>query len=529
MRRFCCTTAVVVAFLLSGAVAQAGAKPNVIIIIADSLGWDGVSYNGGGINTPAIDGLVSRGVKLDRFYVSPLGSPTRASLMTGRHPIRLGVAYADFHPWDNLGVHPGEHFMSQSFKQAGYQTAFIGSWGLGHAQETYHPNQRGLDDFWGQLLLGSALNPPYHNLGGVDVQYNGNSTGAGGAYMPQWIGERASALIRDHKQDQPLFLMLSFPSSRKGNTPSAQSFADCPPQKKPCAAYTASIEAMDAAVDQLVQTLAAQGMSDNTMVLFMSDSGRGTGNEDSLDKTELRGARGQTLEGGIHVPAALVWPAELAANRRFGSIVTMMDVFPTLAAAAGIETGNDRKLDGVNLWPAISAGKRVQRREPVVLLSEAEQYGHFDLTAFDDEWKLVQNIQVDLVYINVQDSLYRSSEAVDENNDLASRYPDQVERLGDAIKAMRQQHPINGLRNTMVPPAGWRGPKDWAQYPIAVSLLQSVTAAGAPPPFARRPLDYQLGEKGRLIYDCEIKWWSLGFCIKGVEEDIAVYDFHNRD
>ena len=111
-------------------------KPNILVMVADDLGWADVGYHGGDIDTPSLDLLAEQGVQLNRFYTTPICSPTRAALMTGRDPIRLGVAYGVILPWDNIGVHPDEHFMPQSFQGAGYQTAMVGKWHLGHAQMT---------------------------------------------------------------------------------------------------------------------------------------------------------------------------------------------------------------------------------------------------------------------------------------------------------------------------------------------------------------------------------------------------------
>ena len=515
---------------------QAEVQPNVVIIMADDLGFADVGFNGGKIDTPAIDSLVAQGVELERFYVAPLGAPTRAGLLTGRDPIRLGVAYSELYAWDNLGVHPAEHMMSQSFKAAGYQTAVLGTWGLGHAQETFHPNQRGFDEFWGQLLSGTELNAPYHNIGGVDFQHNGQRLDVTG-YQPALLGDAAVRYLQGRDQAKPFFLLLPFNSGSEKDVAPAELMAKYqnrsanevsldPARQQARAAYAASVDAMDQAIAKVLATLKSEGLSDNTIILFMSDNGGVVGRDGSADNGELAGGRGETLEGGIHVPAALVWPDELKSGETFSDIVTMLDIFPTLAAAAGVEMKNQRSLDGLNLWTAISQNQRAAREELVMFASEASQYGHFDLTAFNDEWKLVQKVKQDLIYIEVENQLFRVSEGVDESQNLASQYPGVVDDFTKALNRWRAQQPITGLRNNMVPPPGWRGPIDWAEYPMALSMLQDKTAAGVPPPIARRPLDFQLGEKGRLIYDCRIKWWSLGFCITEVDEDIKVYSVH---
>ena len=146
--------------------ASAPDRPNVVILLADDLGWADVGFHGGQqIATPSIDRLAREGTELRRFYTTPICSPTRAALMTARDPIRLGVAYAVILPWSNAGIHPDEHFMPQSFLAAGYQTAIVGKWHLGHSQQTFHPNQRGFEHFYGHLHTEVGYFPPFSKLG----------------------------------------------------------------------------------------------------------------------------------------------------------------------------------------------------------------------------------------------------------------------------------------------------------------------------------------------------------------------------
>ena len=197
------------------------------------------------------------------------------------------------------------------------------------------------------------------------------------------------------------------------------------------------------------------------------------------------------------------WPAELPAGAKFESIASAMDVFPTLAGAAGVETDAPFDLDGRNLWPAIRGAQAVPRDEYLFFASETPIRGSFSLTAFDDEWKLVQEVQQGLLSADVTNYLFRIAEDPYEHHNLAAEHPDVVARMADAIHTWRMRYPVSGTRHELVPPPGWRAPKDWAGYPVPIADLQDEPAPGMPPDYALRPLDWQHGEAGRLIYDCE--------------------------
>ena len=199
--------------LLGAAIATgawAADRPNVVIFLADDLGWADVGFHGEEvIQTPSLDRLAREGVQLDRFYSTPICSPTRAALMTGRDPMRLGVAYGVIMPWMTNGIHPDERFMPEAFRAAGYQTAMTGKWHLGHAQETYHPNQRGFDHFYGHLHTEVGFFPPFANQGGRDFQRNGESIDDQG-YESFLLAEEASRWIRERDPKRPFFLYVPF-------------------------------------------------------------------------------------------------------------------------------------------------------------------------------------------------------------------------------------------------------------------------------------------------------------------------------
>jgi len=515
--------------------AETLAKPNVIVMVADDLGWADVGFHGGDIDTPSLDRIASEGVQLDRFYTTPICSPTRAALMTGRDPMRLGVAYGVIMPWDNIGVHPGEHFMPESFEAAGYQTAMVGKWHLGHAQQTFHPNERGFQHFYGHLQTEVGFFPPFSNQGGKDFQRNGESIDDQG-YETYLLADEVSRYIRQRNKNQPFFLYMPFIAphtpldapqalqdkykdintdlapARSGPTDLSRQLAtlQMTPSVRPM--YAAVVDGMDQAIGRVLDTLDEQGIADNTIVMFFSDNGGASYAPGGADNVPLRGGKGETFEGGIRVVSTMRWPAAIAAGSKMDSIMTAMDVFPTLAAAAGIKTKNTRKLDGKNMWSAISEGKKIARDELVFFASEIPIYGQFFLTAFDDEWKLVQELVQEQQTITVTNQLFNISKDPNEHINLAAQHPDKVSEMNDAIMHWRSLHPINGTRSQLVPPPGWRAPKNWASYPVPLEELQGGPSLGMVPSDMLSALDYLHGERGRLIYGCERKWWLGGFC-----------------
>ena len=514
------------------------AQPNILVMVADDLGWADVGYHGGDIDTPSLDLLAEQGVQLNRFYTTPICSPTRAALMTGRDPIRLGVAYGVILPWDNIGVHPDEHFMPQSFQEAGYQTAMVGKWHLGHAQMTYHPNNRGFDHFYGHLHTEVGFYPPFANQGGKDFQLNGVSIDDDG-YETYLLADEVSRYIRARDKSRPFFMYMPFiaphtpldapqelqekykdidtdlPPARSRQTDETRRMAKMMLQPSARPMYAAVVDAMDQAIGRVLQTLEEEGIADNTIVLFFSDNGGAAYSYGGANNAPLRGGKGETFEGGIRVVSLLRWPAMLGSGQRFDQIMSVMDVFPTLAAAAGIETGNTFELDGRNMWPAIAQGEPVSLEKPLMFASEIPIYGSFKFTAFDENWKLVQEVEQEQLSVTVTNYLFDISKDPNEYNNLASAYPEVVEQLSEAIHEWRALYPINGTRSELVPPPGWRAPRDWATYPIPLEELQDQSNTGmAPTPSILRVLDWQHGSRGRLEYNCSSRWWSGGVCIR---------------
>jgi len=529
------------AVLLWGEAVWAVEKPNIVVMVADDLGWADVGFHGGEIETPSLDRLAREGVELRRFYTTPICSPTRAALMTGRDPMRLGVAYGVIMPWHTIGIHPDEHFMPESFQAAGYQTAMVGKWHLGHAQQTYHPNERGFEHFFGHLHTEVGYFPPFANQGGRDFQVNGKSLDSealeGEIYESFVLANEASRWLKSRDKNKPFFLYMPFiaphtpldapddlkakyadledtrQKARSKNTDQSRLINTLLMQPSARPMYAAVVDGMDQAIGRVLKTLDEEGIADNTIVLFFSDNGGAAYATGGADNVPLRGGKGEVFEGGIRVVSVMRWPERLKAGQTFDSVMSVMDVFPTLAAAAGIETANERQLDGRRLWPAVRDNSPVKPEKLLFFASETPIRGQFNLTAFDEKWKLVQEVEQGLLSATVTNYLFDIENDPYEHNNLASEHPKRVEKMAKAIHQWRMMYPVTGTRAELVPPPGWRAPLDWADYPVPLNKLQTEPAPGMPPAHALKPLDWQHGEAGRLIYDCEpYAWLGGGLC-----------------
>ena len=530
--------AVIATSILASAQVAASERPNIVVIVADDLGWADVGYHGGNIDTPSLDRLAEQGVQLNRFYTTPICSPTRAALMTGRDPIRLGVAYGVIMPWDNIGVNPAEHFMPESFGAAGYQTAMVGKWHLGHAQMTYHPNERGFEHFYGHLHTEVGFYPPFANVGGKDFQVNGVTADDEG-YETYLLADEVSRYIRERDAQKPFFVYMPFiaphtpldapaelqekykdidtdlPPARSNQTDSTRRISKMLMRESARPMYAAVVDGMDQAIGQVLDTLDEEGLSDNTIVLFFSDNGGAAYSYGGADNAPLRGGKGETFEGGIRVVSLMRWPEKLQGGQIFDQVMTVMDVFPTLADAAGVDPLNTFEFDGSSLWPSISEGATHSREDMIMFASEIPIYGSFKLTAFDDTWKLVQEMEQDQLSTTVTNYLFKITDDPNEYNNLAEEHPEIVVSMSQAISEWRALHPVSVTRSVLIPPPGWRAPKDWASYPRPLEDLQSDTTLGlVPSELYLRILDMQHGQRGRLMYGCSERWWSLGFCLE---------------
>lgn len=464
------------AFALAGSLGLAPAPvaarpPNIVVLLADDLGHADVGFRGGEIETPAIDRIAREGVVLERYYVAPICSPTRAALLTGRDPIKLGIAYDQINPWDNVGLAPNETTLAKLFKAADYQTGLVGKWHLGHSQQHQLPNAQGFDHFYGHL----QTNTNYYQHtreSGHDLQQNGRSIQAKGEYLTHLEAREAVRYIRERDPSRPFFLYVPFTaphSPMQAPKATIEKYAALP-KAASRRVYAAMVDEMDRAIGEILAALDEEEIGAETIVFFSSDNG-GSDVFGGVN-APLRGFKGQTFEGGIRVGAAIRWPDQLEGGRVVDEMITVMDLMPTLASAAGVPIPSSVPLDGIDFWPAIARDQRVARTKPVGFVSEIPLPGVIHLALFDGRFKLVQILQERATETIVTNHLFDIEADPNEKTDLAERHPAMVQRLQRLLAEWRQQHPMAGTRSTLVAPPGWLAPKDWATAVLPSSLLQ---------------------------------------------------------
>ncbi len=258
--------------LPAAAAGAAPQRPNILILLADDLGWADLGCQGAEIETPNLDQLASQGVRFEQFCSFPLCSPTRSALLTGRHPMRLGIGYTVIRPWSNYGLPLKEHVFAQTFKAAGYQTAITGKWHLGHALKSYLPHPRGFDHAYGHL--NGAIGYYTHlREGGLDWHRNGRSVDEPG-YSTDLIAQEAVRWLKARDKSKPFLLYVPFNAPHTPlEAPEAliNKYRRIPEEKR--RVFAAMVEAMDSAVGRILGQIEEDGAASETIVLFFSDNG----------------------------------------------------------------------------------------------------------------------------------------------------------------------------------------------------------------------------------------------------------------
>ncbi|MEZ5573820.1 MAG: arylsulfatase [Halioglobus sp.] len=416
-------------------------RPNVIIILADDMGWGDVGFHGSDIATPNIDRLAATGVRLNQFYAQPTCSPTRASLMTGQAALRLGV----LQPIDkNLrgGLPLSLTTLPQYFHEAGYQTVMAGKWHLGHSNTAYLPNARGFEQSYGNLTGGVGYWDHIHG-GGLDWHRNGKALREEG-YTTHLIAAEAIRLIENRDTTRPLFLYTAFNAPHLPNeapTDTIDEYSSIESTNR--RVHAAMVDELDQAIGRILDAVKRAGMADNTLIWFMSDNGglkpgagppllesithrlttwfgkplpefgglefvRSNIQDGGSDNGPYRRGKGSVYQGGVLVPSVLYWPGRLPA-RQLEKRVTVQDVLPTLAQLADLPLKENQPLDGSSQWDAIYSGYGSGTPDFVATGWEGEALYH-------QQWKLV-------VADADSPELYDLQADIEERHNLAAQFP----------------------------------------------------------------------------------------------------------
>jgi arylsulfatase A-like enzyme len=366
---------------VSAAPTTAPARPNVVIIVADDMGFADVGFNGcTDIKTPNLDRLAASGVRLDQFYVQPVCSPTRAALMTGRYPMRHGLQVGVVRPWAQYGLPLEERTLAQALKDAGYETAITGKWHLGHFQPEYLPTRRGFDHQYGHYN-GQIEYFEHTREGGFDWHRN-DKVNRDEGYSTHLIAAEAVKRIAKRDAKKPLFLYVPFNAVHGPHQVPEKYKAPYGALKEPRRTYAGMMAAMDEAIGQILDALAANKMRENTLVLFTSDNG-GAAPGSVTNNGPLRGGKGGLNEGGVRVAACAAWPGAIPAGGTVTQPLHAVDVYPTVLKLAGADAKQKLPVDGMDAWATISAGAAMPRR--AILLNATPANGAIR----SGDWKLI--------------------------------------------------------------------------------------------------------------------------------------------
>ncbi len=402
-------------------------SPNIIVIMADDLGYGDLSYYGSKRNrTPNLDALAAGGVRFTDFHSScPVCSPTRAGLVTGRYQQRCGIPEVlTVKRHRDQGLASTETTFAKAFKSAGYATGLFGKWHLGYRPQ-FNPVKHGFDEFRGYLSGNVDYISHIDQAGVYDWWHNTESVEEEG-YTTHLITQHAVQFIEDH-QTKPFCLYVAHeaphypyqgPDDPADRTVGGK-FSTHGSRKDIVNAYRTMVEEMDLGVGQIVKKLRELHLEQETLIFFLSDNGATKAGSNG----ELRGYKGSLWEGGHRVPAFACWPGTIAPGRICHSPAISLDVFPTIASATDVGIPTSLKLDGADLMPELLADKGIPKRTLfwAFKTQKAVRKG---------SWKLVVTMKQNKDSIE----LFDLSKDLGEKNNLAEKRPQLVRTLLDELR-----------------------------------------------------------------------------------------------
>ncbi|XP_065078329.1 arylsulfatase B-like isoform X2 [Ochlerotatus camptorhynchus] len=442
--------------------------PHIVIIMADDMGWNDVGFHGSNqIPTPNIDALAYDGIILNRHYTAPMCTPSRASLMTGKNPISIGMQHyvtVSDEPW-GLGL--DQKIMPEYFKEAGYRTHLVGKWHLGFSAKQYTPTMRGFDthvgyfgpyvDYWDYTL---KMGPPKDYVGydlrnNLEVNRNSNGT-----YATDFFTQMASSIIENHDVKDPLFLMMSHlaPHAANDNEPlqapeeTIRKFDYISDENRRI--YAAMVSKLDDSVGQIFNSLRSKNMLDNSIILFMSDNGAPSVglHANSGSNYPLRGIKNVPWEAATRNIAAIWSPLLQERQRVSNQFIHISDWLPTLASAAGIDipfSKDHSEIDGLDQWEALSYDTGNPRRVVLNMIDEIYGYSSYMENGFKIVNGTFSNGEYDGWYGQLNASDQTPSD--DDNINLVLqteiiRWAEEESISKDTIKYLRKHARVNCTR-----------------------------------------------------------------------------------
>lgn len=341
----------------------ASQKPNIVYIVADDLGWGDVGWHGSEIPTPNLDKLANAGAKLEAFYVQPVCSPTRAALMTGRYPIRHGLQVGVVRPWAQYGLPLEEQTLPEGLKTAGYATAIVGKWHLGHFAADYLPTRRGFDHQYGHYNGAIDYNTHIRD-GGFDWHRDDRPCNDEG-YSTHLLANEAVSIVERYAGKKPFFLYVPFNAVHSPHQVPQEYLAPFQHLEGQRKLYAGMLTAMDEAVGKIVAAIDASGQRDNTLFLFNSDNG-GPNPGKVTSNGKLRAGKGTHYEGGVRVAAFATWKGHIPEGSTVNEPLHIADWYPTLLQLTGANVDQRLPVDGRDMWDSITDGKPIPDRELLI-------------------------------------------------------------------------------------------------------------------------------------------------------------------
>ena len=427
-------------FLFSSAVRAN--PPNIIFMIADDLGWADVQFHGGTVPTPNLNALLKSGLELQQHYVAPVCSPTRAGFLTGRYWSRFGVTT----PTNQLALPLDTVTVASALQESGYTTCITGKWHLG-SETRWGPNHFGFDHSYGSLAGGVTPWSHYYKQGPHSVTWHRNEkllTETG--HVTDLVTDEAIHWLKQQQSGQPFFLYVPFTAVHLPIREPVKWLERVPPSLAGHVPrqYAACILHLDDAIGKIVQAVEDTGQRENTLIIFTSDNGGSTAeNNDTKypddgcpdgrlpgNNLPLRGKKGDLYEGGVRVPTIASWQGRITAGSKSSTPVHIVDWMPTFCTLAGVkENKKTLQWDGQDLWTVLSGEEKLA---PRALYSAGIHFRSSSLRKGD--WKLIlfQNNGSK----QERAELYNITNDPCEKINLAPAEPERVQAMRQALKAI---------------------------------------------------------------------------------------------